>query len=113
MLTGTAQHVVGAINVAAANDIPWFGTQSNQTSLAPDLVVASQVYHWEVVLADIFANIEGGTLGGEVYEINLANNGLVIEFNGCYELPEDIKAVAVDTAAGIADGSIDTGVTGA
>jgi basic membrane protein A len=113
VLTGTAQHVVGAINVASTNDIPWFGTQSNQTSLAPELVVASQVYHWEVVLTDIFAAIESGTLGGEVFELNLANDGLVIEFNGCYDLSDDLKAEAVAAAEGIVDGSIDTGVEGA
>ncbi len=110
ILTGTAQHVVGAINVASANDIPWFGTQSNQTSLAEDLVVASQVYHWEVVLADIFANVEGGTLGGEVYELTLENNGLVIEFNECYDLADDLKASAQETVDGIVAGDIDTGV---
>ncbi len=110
VLTGTAQHVVGAIQVATTNDIPWFGTQSNQESLASDLVVASQVYHWEVVLTDMFDLIEEGTYGGEVYELTLANNGLVIEFNGCYELSDEIKDGAIETIDGIIDGSIETGV---
>jgi basic membrane protein A len=111
ILTGTAQHVVGAINVASAEGIPWFGTQSNQTSLAEDLVVASQVYHWEVVLSDIFAQVEGGTLGGEVYTIDLENNGLVIEFNGCYEgLTDEMVAAAQSAVDGIIAGDIDTGV---
>ncbi len=109
VLTGTAQHVVGAINIAATNEIPWFGTQSNQVSLAPELVVASQVYHWEVILAEIFAEIEGGTLGGEVFELTLANNGLVLEFNDCYDLPQELKDGAVEVVAGIADGSVSTG----
>ncbi len=110
VLTGTAQHVVGAIQVAEANGIPWFGTQSNQESLAPELVVASQVYHWEVVLAEMFDLIEDGTYGGEVYELTLENNGLVIEFNGCYDLSDDVKNGATDTINGIIDGSIKTGV---
>lgn len=110
VLTGTAQHVVGAIQVASNNDVPWFGTQSNQESLATDLVVASQVYHWEVVLDDMFELIEGGTYGGEVYELTLANNGLVIEFNGCFELSDDIKNGAVETIDGIIDGSVTTGL---
>lgn len=110
VLTGTAQHVVGAINVATAEGIPWFGTQANQTSLAPDLVVASQVYHWEVALADIFSQVEGGTLGGEVYEINLENDGLVIEFNGCVDTSDEVKAAAQATVDGIIAGDIDTGV---
>ena len=110
VLTGTAQHVVGAIQVASNNDVPWFGTQSNQESLATDLVVASQVYHWEVVLDDMFELIEGGTLGGEVFELTLANDGLVIEFNGCFDLSEDVKNGALDTIDGIIEGTIDTGV---
>lgn len=110
VLTGTAQHVVGAIQVAEANDVPWFGTQANQESLASDLVVASQVYHWEVVLDDMFDLIEDGTYGGQVYELTLENNGLVIEFNGCYDLSDDIKNGATDTINGIIDGSIKTGV---
>ena len=57
VLSGTAQMVTGAVSVAEDDGIPWFGTQSNQTELAPDIVVASQVYHWEVVLSDILANL--------------------------------------------------------
>ena len=110
ILTGTAQHVVGALTVAETEGTPWFGTQANQTSLAEDLVVASQVYHWEVVLAEIFEQVEGGTLGGEVYTLTLENDGLVIEFNGCNgDLTDDMKTTAVDTVAGIVAGDISTG----
>ena len=108
VLTGTAQHVVGAIQIASANDVPWFATQANQTSLAPDLVVASQVYHWEVVLEEMFEMIEGGTLGGEAFELNLANGGLVIEYNDGFELSDEIVEGADATVAGIIDGSIAT-----
>jgi basic membrane lipoprotein Med (substrate-binding protein (PBP1-ABC) superfamily) len=106
VMTGTAQMVVGAIGVAAENNVLWFGTQANQTSLAPDIVVASQVYHWEVVLRDIIANIQGGTLGGEAFAINLENGGEVIEFNPDFDLPDDVRTLADETIAGIVDGSI-------
>ena len=65
VLTGTAQMVVGAVGVASENEALWFGTQSDQTALAPDLVVASQVYHWEVVLRQIISGIEEGSPGGQ------------------------------------------------
>ena len=42
VMTGSAQMVVGAISVAEANGVRWFGTQANQSSLASNLVVASQ-----------------------------------------------------------------------
>ncbi len=113
VMTGTAQMVVGAVGVAKENNVAWFGTQSNQTSLAPEVVVASQVYHWEVVLKQIIDNFRAGKLGGEAFDINLKNGGEVIEFNDAYSLPADVKAKGDETAAGIIDGSITTGVTAA
>lgn len=111
VLTGTAQMVVGAIGVATENDVAWFGTQANQTSLGPDIVVASQVYHWEVVLKQIIDSIRAGTMGGESYTIDLANGGEVIEFNSDYSLPADVQSAGEDAIAGISDGSIATGVS--
>jgi basic membrane protein A len=86
-MTGTAQMVVGAIGKAEENDVLWFGTQSNQTSLAPSIVVASQVYHWEVVLTEMIGLIQSGTLGGQSFKIGLANGGELIEYNSDYSLP--------------------------
>jgi basic membrane lipoprotein Med (substrate-binding protein (PBP1-ABC) superfamily) len=111
VMTGTAQRVVGAIGVCMDNIIPWFGTQANQTSLAPDVVVASQVYHWEVVLKNIIDGVRGGTLGGQAFDINLKNKGEVIEYNDGFNLPSDVRAKGDAALAGIVDGSITTGVT--
>ena len=110
VMTGSAQMVVGAVGVAKERGIAWFGTQSNQSSLAPEVVVASQVYHWEVVLRDIISKINAGTLGGEAYAVSLENGGQVVEFNEGYNLPADVKTLAEETIAGIKDGSIKTGV---
>ena len=108
VMSGTAQMVVGAVTVAADADVLWFGTQANQTSLAPGIVVASQVYHWEVVLREIIAKIEAGTLGGEEFKVDLANGGEVIEYNDAFDLPADVKQLGDDAIAGIIDGSIST-----
>ncbi len=110
VLTGTAQMVVGATGVASEAGIPWFGTQSNQTDLGPEIVVASQVYHWEVLFNEIIDNIQAGTLGGEVFVATLANGGLVMEFNESFGLDPAIRSAADDTVAAIADGSLSTGV---
>ena len=106
VLTGTAQMVVGPIGNADKSNTLWFGTQSNQTSLAPKIVVANQVYHWEVVLREIIAKIQAGTLGGKSFTINLANGGLVIEYNPEYALPAKIKTLGKTTVQGIMDGTI-------
>ena len=106
VMTGTAQMVVGAIGKAQEANALWFGTQSNQSSLAPKIVVASQVYHWEVALREIISLIKAGTLGGKSFKANLANGGEVIEFNPDYKLSADAKALADKTIQGIKDGSI-------
>jgi basic membrane protein A len=105
-MTGTAQMVVGAIGKAEENEVLWFGTQSNQASLAPSIVVASQVYHWEVVLKEMISLIQEGTLGGTSFKVNLANGGEVIEFNNGYALPADAKSLAETTIDGIKSGSV-------
>jgi basic membrane protein A len=109
VLTGSAQMVVGAVGVAAENDVAWFGTQANQTDLAPGIVVASQVYHWEVVLRQIIAGMEDGDLGGNTYRIDVANGGVVIEYNPAYGLDPSIRSRADDIVAGIIAGTVDTG----
>lgn len=106
-LSGTAQMVVGAIGVAEENGVLWFGTQSAQTSLAPSIVVANQVYHWEVVLNDIINLINDGTYGGKAYALTLENGGLVMEYNPDYSIPAEVKTEADRAVQGIIDGSVE------
>lgn len=110
IMTGTAQMVVGATNTVKDSDVLWFGTQSNQTSLAPQTAVASQVYHWEVVLKDMIARIQSGKLGGETFAINLANGGEVIEYNPDYALPANVKALGDAAVQKISSGGLTVSV---
>jgi basic membrane lipoprotein Med (substrate-binding protein (PBP1-ABC) superfamily) len=109
-LTGTAQMVVGAIGVAEEKGIPWFGTQANQTTLAPSVVVACQVYDWTVLLNQIIDLVKNGTYGGNAYAVTLENGGLVIEYNDGYDLPAEVKTLAEEAINGIKDGSITVNV---
>lgn len=111
VLTGTSQAVTGAIAVAKDKNVLWFGNQSAQTSLAPKVVVANQVYDWTPFLKQMITNTQNGTLGGQVMTGTLANKVLVIQYNPDFALPADVKALAEKTIAGLADGSIKTGVT--
>ena len=105
-MSGTAQMVVGAVGVCKEKGVTWFGTQSDQSSLAPEIVVANQVYKWEIVLRDMISLIKSGTLGGKAYAIDLANKGLAIQYNPAYSLPDDVRQAAEAAIKGIADGSI-------
>ncbi|UCC88429.1 MAG: BMP family protein [Anaerolineales bacterium] len=106
VLAGTAQMVVGAIGVAEEKGALWFGTQASQTSLAPDIVVANQVYDWTVVLREMISLIAEGTYGGQAYAITLENGGLLMEYNPDFDLPADVRSLADETVQGIIDASI-------
>jgi basic membrane protein A len=107
VLTGSSQSVVGSIGAAKdAGNVLWFGTQSDQASLAPSLVVASQVYNWVPMLKTLINNIKASKLGGETYTLHLNNEGLKMAFNSGYSLPADAKAAGEAAIKGISDGSI-------
>jgi len=104
ILTGTAQMVVGAIGKIQEAGGYWFGTQSDQASFAPDTVVASQVYHWEVILKEIIDLRAQGILGGQSFIADLANGGQVMSFNSEIDIPADVMAAAEATIADIIGG---------
>jgi len=108
ILTGSAQQVVGAVGVAKENGVKWLGTQSDQTSLGPDIVVANQIYEWTGVIKDMIAKVQAGDLGGTAYNLTLENGGLVIAYNSAIPVGDDVKAAADAAIAGIQDGSITT-----
>jgi len=106
VLTGSSQSVVGAVGVAKSDKVAWFGTQWDQSSLAPTEVVASQVYDWTGILRQMITAIRGGVLGGATYTITLGNNGEKIVYNSSYPLPAAIKADGQHVAAEIISGTI-------
>ena len=107
VLTGSSQSVVGSIGAAKDKGaVLWFGTQSDQTSLAPRLVVASQVYDWTGMLKDIISKHSSGVLGGITYTLTLDNGGLKIAYNPSYKIPAKVKAAGDAAIKGITNGSI-------
>lgn len=76
VLTGVGQQVVGAIGVAMSNDVFWLGTQSDQSPLALDIVMATQLYNWKNVITDMILKHQAGQLGGTAYALTLENGGL-------------------------------------
>jgi basic membrane lipoprotein Med (substrate-binding protein (PBP1-ABC) superfamily) len=106
-LTGSSQSVVGSINAAKeAGDVLWFGTQQDQTSLAPKNVVASQQYDWVGIVKQMIENRKNGKLGGEAFTLDLKNGGLKIVNNPGYQIPADVKTAADAAIEGIKSGTI-------
>lgn len=102
-LTGTTATAVGAIDVAEQHGLRWFGTHVDQSPAAADgVVVANQIYRWELVLQDLVDDVASGSLGGNIYGIDLDNGGLVVEFANVDTTEEMIQLVSDVTAAVIA-----------
>jgi len=107
VLTGSSQSVVGSVGAAKEKGgVLWFGTQQDQSSLATDLVVASQVYDWTGMLKEIINKRKAGTLGGEKYVLQIKNGGLKIAYNASYSLPADVKAAGDKAIADIKSGAV-------
>ena len=107
VLTGSSQSVVGSIGAAKdKGGVLWFGTQADQASLAPALVVASQVYDWTDMLREIISQHKAGILGGKTYTLTLDNGGLKVSYNPSYSLPSSVKRAGDAAISGIAKGSI-------
>ena len=106
ILTGTAQMVPGAVNKAKEAGALWFGTQANQTSLAPETVVASQVYDWTIALGPIVDDVLAGEIEGEAYALTLENGGLVIELNPDFELEAEVEEAGMAIIDSIVAGDI-------
>lgn len=110
VLAGTSQNMVGAVSVAKDKGALWFGNDVDQSSLAPNAVVASQVYDWTYALKGMMDDISKGKRGGNVFTLTLKNGGLKMVNNPAFKLPDDVKALAEKTIQGLMDGSIKTGV---
>jgi basic membrane protein A len=107
VLTGSSQSIIGAVEVAKQNGkILWFGTQSDQSSLAPKLVVASQVYDWSTMIKEIIGNRNAGILGNKTYALMFKNAGLKIVYNPDYALPAEVRAAGDLAIENIKNGTI-------
>lgn len=107
VLTGSSQSVVGSIGAAKEKGgVLWFGTQAEQTSLAKELVVASQVYDWTGIIKDMIASVKAGVMGGKGYTLTFKNGGLVIAYNPAITIPAEVKAAADAAIAAINDGTV-------
>ncbi len=104
VLTGSAQQVSGAIGVAKEKGIPWLGIQGNQSPLAPEIVLASDVYDWTPLIKEIMALRSEGVLGGQALQLTLANGTQTMVYSD--QLPAEIVDAANAAAQGIIDGSI-------
>ena len=108
-LTGSSQQAVGAIKaVAGKPGTYWLSTDMDQSMVAPDSVLASQVYNWEKVLTKILDLRKKGTLGGQHLTLSFADGMLELKYNPKLEgkIPQDAKAAVEKAKKDIAAGTL-------
>ena len=109
LLTGSSQQAVGAIKAAAGKPgTYWLSTDIDQSVIAPDTVLASQLYNWEKVVNQIIELRKKGTLGGQHLVVSFANGTLLLKYNPKLEgkIPADVKAAVEKVQKDITSGAL-------
>ncbi len=110
ILTGSAQQTVGAIRVVAEyDDVFWLSTDMDQSSLAPQSILAAQVYDFAEVVQKMIDSRAEGVLGGSVIPLSFANGYLSLEWNDALasEITPEMKAKVEEAKQKIIDGEIE------
>jgi basic membrane protein A len=104
VLTGTGA-VDAAVDEITRSGALWLGNAVDLRAEAADRVAASQVYHWEVSLAAIIADLEAGGPDGRELVLTLANGGLEISYDD--ELvPAGVRTRGEELTAAITEGAL-------
>jgi len=113
VLSGTAQQCVGAIRVASEFEgILWLSSDMDQSSIAPQTVLASQGYKFDDVIEGIIKYRQEGIIGGKHLELTLENGYLEIVYNPklAAELTPEMNKVISEAKAKIISGEIKIGL---
>ncbi len=113
VLSGTAQQCVGAIRVASEFEgILWLSSDMDQSSIAPQTVLASQGYKFDDVIEGIIKYRQEGIIGGKHLELTLENGYLEIVYNPklATELTPEMNEVISGAKAKIISGEVKVGL---
>jgi len=109
VLTGSAQQTVGAIRAAAEAGVYWMSTDVDQSSLAPEAVIASQVLNFKEVVRYIINARDDNVYGGEHLPLSFANGFLSYEFNENLDhlIDDELEALIDETLEKLKNGEIE------
>lgn len=109
ILTGSSQQAVGGVRAVAEKPGKyWLSTDLDQSSIAPNTVLASQVYNWEKVVDKIIDLRKKGTLGGQVLTLSFADGTLELKYNSklAGKIPKGVKDAIEKAKKDITSGSL-------
>lgn len=109
LLTGSSQQAVGAVRaVAGRAGKYWLSTDLDQSSVAPEAVLASQIYRWEKVVTKMIELRKQGTIGGQRLGLSFADGNLELKYNSklADKVPKEAKDAVESARQKIAGGSL-------
>ena len=108
VLTGSAQQTVGSIRAAAEAGVYWLSTDIDQSSLAPDTVIASQSLNFKEVVRYMIDARDDGIYGGEHLPLSFANGFITYDFNEnlAHLIDDELQALIDETIEQIINGEI-------
>lgn len=108
VLTGSAQQTVGSIRAAAEAGVYWLSTDIDQSSLAPDTVIASQSLNFKEVVRYMIDARADGIYGGEHLPLSFENGFLTYDFNEnlAHLIDDELQALIDQTIEQIISGEI-------
>lgn len=102
-LSGSSQQSVGALKATAEHQgVYWIATDLNMKHIAPETVLAAQVYRFENVVQEIIDSRAQGVLGGKAIPLSLANGYIEMQIN--HPLPPEVQSTVDKAKADIASG---------
>ena len=109
IITGSSQQAVGALRAVAETEGKyWLSTDMDQSHIAPNHVLAAQVYNWEKIVGKIIELRKAGTLGGQHLTLSLADGTIVLKYNEklADKIPAEAKAAVEKAKQDIISGKL-------
>jgi basic membrane protein A len=102
---------IAVINACAEEDALCMGNVADQTTLAPDNVVANFVFDWSPMFIQMINETVEGTFGDKHYWIEFANEGVSVTYNDALSdhVTDEMRADLDAATQGFLDGSLDLG----
>jgi basic membrane protein A len=91
ILIGSSSLDVNLINQIKFRKINWIGNYYDQTTVAPNNVIANQIYDWSDAIEKMIQNHLDGVYGGENYLLSLGNKGLSIQLNESIKINDQLQ----------------------
>ena len=102
----------GVLSACEEEDILCMGNVADQNEIAPENTLASFVYDWAPLYAQMITETAEGTYGDAFYWNDFSNEGVSIVWNDALKeeyVDENLTAMLDEAIEGFVDGSLDLG----